>query len=445
MIDNVKIYGFSDSVKASKYPMSTDVDNCFDMANWIYWKQYGNFLGDFYKYQKDFGREKTKDNRVCCFCGSDANVESYKDSGKKYCSKHRHQLERYGKCFETTPKYELCDDYVLMTVYGDRKNEQQTKISYESLPFVFYWGCTANGDSYVKTDNGEPLHRRLMQKELTAEKNVVDHINRDIFDNRKTNLRVCTARENTLNGKVPKNNTSGVIGVSFSKSKNKWKAFINKDYKQLFLGYYETMTDAVRARLIAERIMYGEFAPQGDLSEEFGVKVEEKECPTECTHNLQQILKEMHRAVTLGTSKAGCGEDNYLNGIIVQFDLTFSIKAWVEAERYHFLDFVSSQSTMHRIAKMDIASQCNEYVTDEVIQCVNRLRDVYNTDPTAENYLKLLYNVPVGFRLTARMTTNYRQLKTIYHQRKNHRLPEWRDFCGWIETLPHSELIIGGD
>jgi len=268
---------------------------------------------------------------------------------------------------------------------------------------------------------------------------------RDIFDNRKTNLRVCTARENTLNGKVPKNNTSGVIGVSFSKSKNKWKAFINKDYKQLFLGYYETMTDAVRARLIAERIMYGEFAPQGDLSEEFGVKVEEKECPTECTHNLQQILKEMHRAVTLGTSKAGCGEDNYLNGIIVQFDLTFSIKAWVEAERYHFLDFVSSQSTMHRIAKMDIASQCNEYVTDEVIQCVNRLRDVYNTDPTAENYLKLLYNVPVGFRLTARMTTNYRQLKTIYHQRKNHRLPEWRDFCGWIETLPHSELIIGGD
>ena len=40
------------------------------------------------------------------------------------------------------------------------------------------------------------------------------------------------------------------------------------------------------------------------------------------------------------------------------------------------------------------------------------------------------------------MTTNYRQLKTIYRQRKNHALPEWKAFCKWIETLPWSELII---
>ena len=60
-------------------------------------------------------------------------------------------------------------------------------------------------------------------------------------------------------------------------------------------------------------------------------------------------------------------------------------------------------------------------------------------------YLEILYNNPAGFRLTAGMTTNYRQLKTIYAQRKNHRLPEWREFCKWIQTLPHSELIIGKD
>ena len=59
----------------------------------------------------------------------------------------------------------------------------------------------------------------------------------------------------------------------------------------------------------------------------------------------------------------------------------------------------------------------------------------------AEKYLEILYSNPAGFKLTARMTTNYRQLKTIYAQRKNHRLPEWRAFCEWIETLPNADFI----
>ena len=150
------------------------------------------------------------------------------------------------------------------------------------------------------------------------------------------------------------------------------------------------------------------------------------------------------RTMKLANCKTGTGHDQFLTGIIVQFDLTLSIKAWVEAERYHFFDFVSSQSTMHRIAKMDIAEQCNEYVRKSTIRIVNILLERYNKNPTPENYLRLLYNIPVGFRLTARMTTNYRQLKTIYQQRKNHRLPEWCVFCDWIRTLPHSEFITGG-
>ena len=46
--------------------------------------------------------------------------------------------------------------------------------------------------------------------------------------------------------------------------------------------------------------------------------------------------------IKLAQSGKGEGHDNWLNGIIVQFDLTFTVKAWTEAERYHFLDFVSS-------------------------------------------------------------------------------------------------------
>ena len=158
----------------------------------------------------------------------------------------------------------------------------------------------------------------------------------------------------------------------------------------------------------------------------------------------QSLNSDLTRGITaLAQSKQGEGHDQWLTGVVIQFDLTFSLKAWTEAQRYHFLDFVSSQSTMHRITRFDIAEQCNEYVRPEAIAVVEEQVAYYNANPSPENYLRVLYNIPTGFQLTAGMTTNYRQLKTIYKQRKTHRLPEWRDFCKWIETLPHSELIVG--
>ena len=138
----------------------------------------------------------------------------------------------------------------------------------------------------------------------------------------------------------------------------------------------------------------------------------------------------------LGSSPKGEGHDNFLNGAIVSFDLTLTNKAWVEAERYHFLDFISSQSTMHRIHKFDISDQCNEYVDQRIIDVVEELKQ-------EGDFLKIIYNIPSGFRLTAKMVTNYRQLKTIYDQRKNHRLPEWRGVCKWIESLPYMKDFLG--
>lgn len=150
--------------------------------------------------------------------------------------------------------------------------------------------------------------------------------------------------------------------------------------------------------------------------------------PTETTYRLAQC-------------DPGSGHDQFLTGIVVQFNLTLTNKAWVEAERYHFLDFVSSQSTMHRIAKFDLDQAYINYVDPRMVEIMKALVAEYNSDPTPEKYLRVLYSNPAGFRLTARMTTNYRQLKTIYRQRRNHRLPEWRAFCEWIETLPYSEWI----
>ncbi len=143
----------------------------------------------------------------------------------------------------------------------------------------------------------------------------------------------------------------------------------------------------------------------------------------------------------LAQSPVGSGHDNWLNGIIVQFDLTFTNKAWVEAERYHFLDFVSSQSTMHRITKFDLDKAYIEYTDPRMIEIMQQLVDQYNTNPTPDNYLKVLYSNPAGFKLTAGMTTNYRQLKTIYYQRRQHLLPEWKMFCEWCLTLPLFEEL----
>lgn len=153
--------------------------------------------------------------------------------------------------------------------------------------------------------------------------------------------------------------------------------------------------------------------------------------------------------------------DQFLTGIRVSFDLTFTNKAWVEAERYRFLEFVSSQSTMHRITKFDLRGQYNEYVDPRVIDIMEEKVAAYNKlvenkpSPDAavelledyakmlkKKYLEILYTNPAGFKLTARLTTNYRCLKNIWRQRRNHRLPEWREFCKWIETLPYAKELI---
>ena len=176
--------------------------------------------------------------------------------------------------------------------------------------------------------------------------------------------------------------------------------------------------------------------------------------------------KDINRGKKLvDATKTGNGAHaQFLTGIRVNFDLTCSNKMWVEAERYRFLEFVSSQSTMHRITKFDLDKAYNEYVDPRIIEIMQEKVKAYNDyclDLTAgfipqdqqiidelqhkkkNMYLEILYSNPSGFELTARMTTNYRCLRNIYLQRNDHRLPEWRGFCKWIETLPYAkELLI---
>ena len=153
--------------------------------------------------------------------------------------------------------------------------------------------------------------------------------------------------------------------------------------------------------------------------------------------------KELERAKKLSATPIGSGHDQFLTSIIVQFDLTFPLKAWTELQRYHFIDFCSSMSTMHRITQMNIDGCCNKYVSDNIKSILRAYITEYKQNPTKENFFKVIYNIPSGFEYTARLTTNYRQLKTIYNQRRHHKLLDWQIFCDWIETLPHSEWITG--
>lgn len=165
------------------------------------------------------------------------------------------------------------------------------------------------------------------------------------------------------------------------------------------------------------------------------------------------FTKDWDRAQRLTkASRFNAAHAQFLTGIVVNFDLTFSNKAWIEAERYRFLNFVSSQSTMHCITKFGLRAQCNEYVDERIITIVQEYIDLYNSltaqdEETIEFkknlYLKILYNLPPGFQLTARMTTNYRCLLNIYNQRHDHRLPEWREFCNQLlEELPFFRELV---
>ena len=168
--------------------------------------------------------------------------------------------------------------------------------------------------------------------------------------------------------------------------------------------------------------------------------------------------KDLTRAIKLGSTDIGHGHDNFLNGIIVQFDLYAPLYMWKQIQRYHFLDFISSQSTMHRLAKFKVSECCVDDTDEVILERYQFLLDTYNNfdiryasmnDVVLKNELKikkwrkLVASLPCGFVLGATMTTNYRQLKTIYHQRKNHKLDEWHQFCTWCESLPHfKELIL---
>ena len=251
-------------------------------------------------YQCDIcGREIPKKNRL---------------GGYTLCSKHMHQLHKHGKFLDSNPRttkdmnaFRVEGDTAVFDLYNIR-NEKAGEfiIDRADLEKVRYhkWRFTHN---HVVT--GQPALKQ--QRELShvvlgidriEKPYVVDHIDCDPCNNRRSNLRICTQGENVRNQSRSTANTSGFTGVSYSEQRNRWEPEIRVNGQRCHLGRYRTMEEAVYARLKAEQALFGEFA-----------NLEQMEQKTQLTQNLDQKRKnEIFNYVTTKLEKKNLG--NQLRG-----------------------------------------------------------------------------------------------------------------------------------
>ena len=156
--------------------------------------------------------------------------------------------------------------------------------------------------------------------------------------------------------------------------------------------------------------------------------------------------KDAVRAKKLAKTPIGSGHNNFLKGIIVQFDLQYPEYFSPQLQRYHWIDIVSSQSKMHRLTSRKLTKEdFTDYTSVGVIDYINSLIVRYNIDKDKETFNQIISNLPSGYLKWMRISTNYLQLKTVTIQRKNHKLQEWREFCDWVKTLPMAAELIYGD
>lgn len=150
------------------------------------------------------------------------------------------------------------------------------------------------------------------------------------------------------------------------------------------------------------------------------------------------------RGKKLGNAKSGSGHNNYLKGILVNFDMEYTIYWTPQLQRYSFINFISSSSSMHK-GKLGI--KYNEYVDDIIKNRCDEIIKEYNENQTKINFMRMVSNYPQGQLKFAGMTSNYLQFQTVYRQRaKFHKLEDWHIFCAWCETLPKFvELCLGGE
>jgi hypothetical protein len=154
-------------------------------------------------------------------------------------------------------------DYATVVVRDAKRNPvDYFIIDRRDLEFVSRYKWRRHSAGYFvsgswNTGTGVYLHRLLIPR---AER--VDHINEDKRDNRRVNLRACSHQENLRNKSNPQQGSSNPhLGVCRA-PRDRWRAYISVNRRQISLGYYASLEDAIQARIAGERKYFGDFAPK---------------------------------------------------------------------------------------------------------------------------------------------------------------------------------------
>lgn len=163
------------------------------------------------------------------------------------------------------------------------------------------------------------------------------------------------------------------------------------------------------------------------------------------------------RKLMMNLRNAGTDHRKFLRMITVTFDVTSHHTWWAEFDTYKVATVRNSCSKMHKIhvkefTPDDFSTEGINAVggrTKDVFICVlselESLRKLFNKTQRKKYWRAIIELLPMGYNLKATILLNYEVLANMYKSRRNHKLDEWHTFCDWIESLPYSELITGGD
>jgi hypothetical protein len=204
---------------------------------------------------KQEGRKYNKIAWLCnCECGNTViKVTDYQKKNQSCsCGCWNREIAAENRRKEARPnEYDLSQEYGI----GYLPHGETFLFDKEDFDKIKGTRWSKDGKGYISNHN-DKLHRIVTG--CPAGK-VVDHINHNKRDNRKCNLRICDTKDNMKNMLRSSANRSGIKGVGFHKASNKWRARITVEYKQIYLGSFETKEEAAEARRKAEEQYFKEF------------------------------------------------------------------------------------------------------------------------------------------------------------------------------------------
>ena len=172
----------------------------------------------------------------------------------------------------------------------------------------------------------------------------------------------------------------------------------------------------------------------------------------ECDNKSHFIIGEKDMKLAKRLIKAGSSDRKFLRMIHVQADVTAPLYWWKEYDTYKVGTVANSCSTMHTIHKRDLTLDDFSYehlipvaldCLNETIKTINTARQFVVDMKLKEDWWQMIQLLPSSFNQMRTIDLNYETLFSIYHQRKGHKLDEWREFCKWIETLPYMKEFLG--